>query len=110
MSFQDNLIHDYQSTCERLTERFGSTFQIASTGGGCYAITATLEGDLVLITDAGDATLNPLTQTEGFGIGIYAETEKGNEQVAYVADADATCEQIPDLLMRAIRERRSRSE
>ena len=106
MSFQDDLIRDYHGVCERLTERFGSKFEIASTGGGCYAIAATLEtGELILITDAADATLNPLDETDGFGVGIYAETEEGNEQVAYVADADATSDAIPDLLARAIRER-----
>jgi hypothetical protein len=106
MNFQDDLIRDYRSVCERLSERFGSAFEIASTGGGCYAIAAALEtGDLVLITDASDATLNPSAETDGFGVGVYAETEQGNEQVVYVANADATCDEIPDLLERAIRER-----
>lgn len=106
MSLQDDLARDYQGVCERLSERFGSTFDIASTGGGCYAIIGMLEtGDTVLITDASDATLNRLSETEGFGVGIYAETAQGNEQVAYVADTDATYDGIPDLLVRAIRER-----
>ena len=109
MSFHDDLIRDYRSVCERLTERFGTAFEISSTGGGCYAIAATLEtGDLVLVTDANDATLNPLTETGGFGVGIYAETEEGNEQVVYVADPDAACDEIAPLLARAIRERTQR--
>jgi hypothetical protein len=106
MSFQDTLTRDYRGVCDRLSERLGVSFEIASTGGSCYAIAGTLETrDLVLITDASDATLNPLAETEGFGVGIYAETEEGNEQVVYVADSDATCDQIADLLVRAIRER-----
>jgi len=100
------LERDYTEACEALSARFGTPFSVASTAGGCYAITTTLEtGDLVLITDAADTTLNTLDETEGFSVGVYAETDTGNEPLVYVSDAQRSLSRLPDLFAHALHKR-----
>jgi hypothetical protein len=83
----DQLAIDYGTVLSVLSLEFGTPFELTSTGGGCYALCAKLEnGDLVIITSADDATLNPVASRGGYGVGIYAETGQGDEQVVYLAD------------------------
>lgn len=69
----------YAPLLQELSTEFGTTFTVETTGGGCMAIMATLEGYGLIITDAED-TLSPMREREtartdghpcGYAVGVY---------------------------------------
>jgi hypothetical protein len=102
----DVLARDYGPVCQQLTKHFGAEFTVDSTGGGFYAICARLEGGhLVLITDGNDAGLNPLDETEGFGVGVYEEDGAGNSPRVYLRNTRPDPEALLYLVGWALRAR-----
>lgn len=111
ISYED-LDRDYGQLCKDLTARFGTEFEIESTGGGCWALVATLEnGYLVVITNGnGIDGLTPRAEMEGWAIAIQ---DGGDEKVRLVAPdpkglllitgEDLDAEELGELVQRAIR-------
>lgn len=69
----------YTPLVQDLSNEFGAPFAVQTTGGGCMAIMATLEGYGLIITDAED-TLSPMQEREtaradghprGYAVGVY---------------------------------------
>lgn len=77
----DSFAGPYKPLMRELSDRFGTTFEMVHTGGGCMAIEATLEGYGLMITDAAD-TLSPWEERQanigyevgmapGYAVGVY---------------------------------------
>lgn len=69
----------YTKLVKKLSQEFGAVFYVETTGGGCMAIMATLEGYGLMITDAED-TLSSMQQRKkarkqgrphGYAVGVY---------------------------------------
>ncbi|MEC4763788.1 hypothetical protein VT930_11805 [Mycobacterium sherrisii] len=95
----DSFAEPYEPLMATLSERFGATFVMVHTGGGCMAIEATLEGCGLMITDTADILSSWDERQEaaqsgeplGYAVGVYPlETyEQDGKQFTEVNTSEA---------------------
>lgn len=107
---------EYQEAfCKPLSTIFGVEFGLTTTGGGCMALEATLEGGrYVWVTDADEVLSTMARRREcaaaaspcGFSAGVYLDGERWTgEPVGYAASQTAcTVEDVAELIRAAVAE------
>lgn len=110
--YGEELDQQYGQLCKDLTTRLGIDIEVISTGGGFYALAATLEsGHLMLVTNGnGIDGLGCRSQMEGWAVTIQ---DGGDERVRLLApdpkglliliDEEDDAQELGDLIQRAIR-------
>ena len=109
----------YEPVVNAVEAELGVSVDLWNTGGNCMAFGAELEGGVeILITDAADI-LSPWQwrvdakargeQPFGYMVGVYANTENGNDPVIYTqGNATESPEGVVALVRRALEEARAR--
>lgn len=78
-AYMDRYDEGYKKLVQKLAKEFGTTFYVETTGGGCMAIMAKVEGYGLMITDASDilSTMDERKRARktgspcGYGVGVY---------------------------------------
>lgn len=111
MTLQDDLHRDYDQLAKDLTARFGTEFTIDSTGGGFYALAASIEGGYLLITNGnGNDGLEDRQQMEGWAVGVHIDGEQkvylrrpDPRGLMLIIDDDELAKEMGDTIGQALR-------